>query len=294
MHLIALVDIPSTVSAITRGSEFHELNLDTANTYLKLGMARKKYPDIVDAPPVVKSITPIGVADFNGVVAPLTANTKAPVNARDWSGLFWDGNTVVILASGESLTMEQCALVQAWRDVDREQRKVIAINTTFRRAPWADLLYVCDIEWFNAKERGADKTYFEEANDYFPLARMWTQDQRAVSKYGVQYVASANNPGLSKKPGIVNTGNNSGYQALNLAYIAGATKIILLGYDMKGTHWHGDHPAPINSRLPFEMWIPAFQRMARDFKDTNCEVINATPESLLKGFRKVPLEEALS
>ena len=55
--------------------------------------------------------------------------------------------------------------------------------------------------------------------------------------------------GLSLDPDKLVTGHNSGFQALNLAVLAGARRILLLGYDGKAgqdgrTHWSGGHPRP--------------------------------------------------
>ena len=96
---------------------------------------------------------------------------------------------------------------------------------------------------------------------------------------------------------VVYTGGNSGYQALNLVYLFGATQIILLGYDMKTnhnkSHWHGDHPGSLNRHSNYTNWIDRFKDLARDLQEENIKVINATRETALTCFDRMTLEEAL-
>ena len=53
----------------------------------------------------------------------------------------WEGETVVCLASGPSLTPADVEYV-------RGKARVIVINTTVLLAPWADVLYACDARWW--------------------------------------------------------------------------------------------------------------------------------------------------
>ena len=53
-------------------------------------------------------------------------------------------------------------------------------------------------------------------------------------------------------------GGNSGHAAIDLAYNRGATRIILLGYDMQGkdfeAHWHGKHSEKVRKPFNWPMW----------------------------------------
>lgn len=205
---------------------------------------------------------------------------------QPWDGIQWPGATVVILASGPSLTVEQCEAVRDWRE-GNEERRVIAVNTTFRRAPWADVLYACDAPWWRLHI---------DAVRYGFAGVLWTQDKEATREFGVNYVESANLPGLGKRTGVIHQGANGGYQAVNLAYQSGAKKIILLGFDMQGTHWHG----PYTNGLPntaahlFSSWIKSFERLAADLAQAGVAVVNCSPGSALKSFPMGELEEALT
>lgn len=102
--------------------------------------------------------------------------------------------------------------------------------------------------------------------------------------------------GLGK--GKVHYGANSGYQAINLAYLFGAKKIILLGFDCKRgpkneSHHHGDHPGPLNKDMPIHTWRKAFPQLSADLKAEGVEVVNATRDTALECFNKIKLEVAL-
>ena len=210
-----------------------------------------------------------------------------------WHGLAgFEWATVVILASGPSLTVEQCEVVRDWREgsdmawrLNEPRRRVIAINNTFRRAPWADVLYGCDAPWW--------RVHHAEAAQVF-AGQLWTQDRAAMELTRMHLVESVRNPGLGRMPGVIHQGGNGGYQAINLAWQAGAARIVLLGYDMHGTHWHGKHEHGLTNTPPwlFPQWIKNFDRLAADLEDF--DIVNCTPGSALRAFRTSALEDALN
>lgn len=198
----------------------------------------------------------------------------------------WPGEAVFILASGPSLTVQQVEKVHEWRN-GAEARKVIVINTTFRLAPWADVLYGCDAPWW--------RLYHDEVSKAFH-GEQWTQDRLAHSSLGVNWIESQPLPGLGRRAGIIHQGQNGGFQAINLAYQAGAIRVYLLGFDMQGGHWHGDHPAPLTNPRPylFDAYKRHFLTLARDLRSTACQVVNCTPDSALTCFPVMSLELALA
>jgi hypothetical protein len=151
-------------------------------------------------------------------------------------------------------------------------------------APWSDLLYACDGAWWDRYEGVPD----------FAGIRV-TQDARARDRWGCLYVPSVDEPGLSLDPSVIHQGGNSGYQALNLAVLLGARRILLLGFDMGGEHWHPRHPYGLNnpSEGNFARWLRAFETGLPDLERAGVEVINATPGSALNCFPKANLEVLL-
>ncbi len=154
-------------------------------------------------------------------------------------------------------------------------------------ALWSDILYACDGEWW-------DK-YIEDVLLKFK-GELWTQDVPAAEKYGLIKVDGEYAKGLGKDK--IHYGANGGYQAINLAYLLGAKKIILLGFDMKRgkgnkSHWHGDHPGNLNKEMPMKTWLDNFPKLADDLKVEGVEVINATRDTALECFKKVKIEDVL-
>lgn len=203
-----------------------------------------------------------------------------------WDGIRWPAASVVILASGPSLTTDQCDAVRAWHALGGA-RRVIAVNTTFRRAPWADVLYACDAPWW--------KLYIKEVRGCFD-GQLWTQDEQAGQAHGINRVQSLCLPGLGKRAGTIHQGGNSGYQAINIAWQAGAARIILLGFDHHGTRWHG----PYTNGLPnpgshlMDMWLRDAAPMAADLSAAGIEVLNCSPGTALTCFPITNLSEALA
>ena len=182
----------------------------------------------------------------------------------------WPGQTVAIIASGPSATRRQAMMARSFA-------RVIVINNSWQLAPHADLLYACDSKWWNAYRpafRGIRITHAQQA-----------------SRWGCRRVRGVKRRGLSMSPERLHTGGNSGYQALNLAVLMGAARILLIGFDMHGQHWHGNHVGMANPEAQtFQKWIAAFRTTTTDLRRAGVEVWNCTPGSKIDCFPRAPLE----
>lgn len=78
---------------------------------------------------------------------------------------------------------------------------------------------------------------------------------------------------LSRDRTQVAIGGNSGYGAINLAYLLGATLIHLIGFDMDPS------TKPI-----FRQWIPKFRDLAAVLRDLQVQVLNHNPRSCIDAF----------
>lgn len=177
-------------------------------------------------------------------------------------------STFIICASGQSLTQD---------DVDycRGKGTVIVTNNTYELAPWADVLWGCDEVWW----------------EKYPEAMDFKGRKISVQYSEVEQIQTLDRPGLGLEQ--VHTGGNGGYQAINWAYLQGATKIVMLGFDMHGTHWHGKHKRGLGNVHNFKAWIPAFGRLAKDLERQGVDVINCTPGTALHCFKKQDLRETI-
>lgn len=102
-------------------------------------------------------------------------------------------------------------------------------------------------------------------------------------------------PALSSDP-IKIVANNTGQGAINIAFLFGASRILLLGFDMQpvaGRHnWHRLHKS--NSTAPQrykQVFIPSIERQSSLLKKNGVEVINCTANSALTCFPYIPLRD---
>lgn len=96
------------------------------------------------------------------------------------------------------------------------------------------------------------------------------------------------------------SGGNSGFQAVNLAVMTGARRVVLLGFDMGfdgAKHWHSDHEGAGLSN-PDQRFLAQsariLDRAAADIAARGIEVVNASRQTALRAFRRAPLKEALA
>jgi len=181
----------------------------------------------------------------------------------------------VIIACGPSLTQDQV-------DAVRGKAKVYVINNAYTLAPWADVLYACDDSWW--------RHYKPEF-----AGEKWTLSDKAAAEFDLNLIGRAGSVLFSTVEGKIATGYNSGFQALNLAYVQGARKAILLGFDYKnpGVHFFGRHSGSLDRALNMHRWIRAMHDAAPAMKAAGYEVINASPDSAIKCFPQMSIEDAL-
>ena len=114
-----------------------------------------------------------------------------------WSvPLLWPGATVAILASGPSMSAAVASQVYA------AGIPAIAVNDTYKLAPWAAMLYAADEAWWQR----------------YPEASLFAGLKVSVGSHpGVLRLKNSGVSGFDSDPACVRTGSNSGYQALRLS-----------------------------------------------------------------------------
>lgn len=105
---------------------------------------------------------------------------------------------------------------------------------------------------------------------------------------------------LTDKPGVLGGGGpNSGFQAINLAVQFGATRIMLVGFDMHtvgGVHWHGAHGDGLVNphEVCFVKWRRILDAAAARFRSLGVELVNCSPHSALSAYPKMTIEQAMT
>ena len=202
---------------------------------------------------------------------------------KDWNA------PVIVAASGPSLTKDVAWACRTARWFG--PYRIVAVSDAYRLLPLADILYSCDSFWWDKHDgvkefkgekwssQGDDKSHNDDKRD-------------CADKHGLRLVRGRAGAGFSTDQSYINYGSNSGFQAVNLALLKGATKIVLVGFDMRvvnnKTHFFGSHPPGLRDNTQFQGFIKAFEQT----KPT-VPIINATPGSALKCFPMMELSEAL-
>lgn len=185
----------------------------------------------------------------------------------------------------------------------------IAVNDAYLFAPWANALLFGDIRWWEWHRKGVARPgrTAEEVRqrfEAFPGYRIKVEQPGTPQAlldderyYLLQNWTMYSDGILSERPDSVCAGMASGYAAMNVAYLAGAARILLLGFDGetgdKAPHWFGDHPETTHpgwlKALPWQ-----FQRIGVALEKRGVQVINCSKDSAFKDFTNMPLREALA
>lgn len=222
----------------------------------------------------------------------------------------WESGTAVVLGGGPSLTLDQIELAQSAHAAGRVH--CIAVNDTYLWAPWADVSYFADAQFWEWHSTGIDKPLLglkagqvrQRFADFAGQKCSIENSSDNIKEDAVHILRNKRSPNnaqtLSLEPGVLATahGKNSGFQALNIAALAGAKKIILLGFDGRPAangmeHFHGGHPRPTPSHF-YEAMRKGFSAAEGAIKAAGVLVLNCSPGSGIDSFPKMPLAEALA
>lgn len=171
--------------------------------------------------------------------------------------------TWVVLATGPSMS-------QAQADRVRGRASVVAVSDAYRLAPWADVLVSGDAAWWRHHEP-------EFAGLRFCSDRNGWQDFKASMLRGVH------------------SGTNSGVLGIRVARHLGAKRIILLGFDGRGSHFFGRHPEPLKNSDISRHAVHAEQHRQEAFacRHNGVEILNCSPATALSCYPTADLEAVL-
>jgi hypothetical protein len=196
----------------------------------------------------------------------------------------WSGQTVVIVASGPSATSVD--LTPA-----RGVARFIAINNSWKLAPWADMLYACDLAWWDHAEGCPEFEGMKVSSDPYAV-RKYLDINHILCRRLTDRINMTDNLEIG-------WGGNSGFGAINIAAKAKVSRIVLVGFDMRvdlGTHWHGRHPGEMHNPTVNNIgrYRRAIDAAAEPLREAGIEVLNCSPVSRLTAYRKVDFQEAIS
>lgn len=172
--------------------------------------------------------------------------------------------TWVVIASGQSLSQDHVSAVYRAKKEGRISGVGAISNVAKDLAPWADFVASHDSNWWKYNR---------------PVLNL------SMRKFCRMHVA-----GTEQFIPSVSQACNSGLMGMEVAWkIFGAKKIILLGFDMSGTHYFGKHPDCLKTTTERHFAIHR-----RQFENWNGPpVINCTPRSSLTKFPFMDLSTVL-
>lgn len=218
------------------------------------------------------------------------------------------GGTVVCIAGGPSLTQSDVDYVGAAHA--RGEVMVLGVNNAYLMAPWLDVLYACDFKWWRNFAQPNDLNGGRGALEVEAVKIATTTEAAFVFDIhciGFEYKPGTEDAligGLSRDPCRVRTGQNGGYQLVNIAchLVGEGGRIVLLGYDMKPgaggkVHWWGNYPNR-GSLLPtpadvFDKFLPNWPTMVEPLREWGISVVNASADTALEVFPRMALRDVI-
>lgn len=200
---------------------------------------------------------------------------------RSWRAVkLWEGATVYILGGGPSLSQVDTSVLR--------DKRVIGVNDAFRFGP--DIVDIC---WF-----GDCRWHKWNEDDLRAFSGLVISCSRCKCDLPwILQLRRADCAGLSMDPSLVYWNKSSGASAINLAALLGATRIVLLGFDMKmegGKHnWHSFHKHAPRNTIYQNLFLPPFDQIAKDAEKYGIEILNATTGSALDVFPKVVFNDVV-
>lgn len=175
---------------------------------------------------------------------------------------------------------------------------VIAVNAAYKIGNWIDVMLFGDPGFYNKQK--------DDLLDFPGLKLGVCPQLPGIKRPGdnIKYIARDhthnNGKGINNRDRSLCFNLNTGGAAINLAAHFGATKIILLGFDMyltadKKSHWHGiytpkDEKAALSS---FSRHLNSFSWIKRDAKKKGIIILNASPNSRINDFKKINVKDIL-
>jgi hypothetical protein len=170
---------------------------------------------------------------------------------------------VIVIASGQSLTREQC-------EATRGAGYTIAVGDAYRLTTWCDAIVSTDRAWWRKR----------------PDAMAMACRKFCMHSFeGTEHAAACDSLAY---------GSSSGVLGLWVARMLGASRILMLGFDNHGTHFFGPHVDLKNtSPQRFKEFADQFYLMRGHLKLGGVRVLNCTPGTALDMFPKASLSEGL-
>jgi len=185
----------------------------------------------------------------------------------------WEGSDVFVIGGGPSLSGFDWTLLKG--------KHTIGCNVAFKLG--ADVCNVCffsDLKWF--------LVFSHELRAF--TGDVVTHCQRVLPQINEHpYLKVLRRAADGLQPDALGFGGNSGCGAVNLAFLLGARRVFLLGFDCKHEAQHHWHSWTIEDPNPhaFPKFLEGWCAVARDLpRWPGREIVNLCPDSAIPFFPK--------
>lgn len=194
--------------------------------------------------------------------------------------------TVVCIGTGPSLTLEQIEIAR------KKGYRLFGCNRTYEIVPDLEVLYGCNAAFWD--------TYNDQIKQH-PCEK-WTTNLPAAQRYGLNWIGERFGFGLSEDEKIIHHGHGSGYSLVGIAHKLGATRVLLLGYDLKYApdydgktqrigsnqrHYFGEYPPHLQHWPSVQVRNGVHVELVDLYRSIHkqglIEIVNCTPGSALEG-----------
>lgn len=195
----------------------------------------------------------------------------------------WPGGVCLIVCSGESAGVKAAAIRQF-------RGRVIAVKHGVLLRPDADVFFMSgEMTSTIARELLPKWTPIGQPGHYAIVRGRSTPDLPEIFK---RVTRSKIHGELCDRPDHV-SGRDTGTSAINLAYLFGATTILLVGYDMAGGHFC-PHPLQNPPADHFVRHTEFLHQLDADAKRKGIRIVNCgDAKSRVTAFERQPLEAFL-
>ena len=192
----------------------------------------------------------------------------------------WRGRSVFVIGGGPSLAGFEF-------DRLRDRGIVLAVNDAIKAVPFADAVVSIDTVWWTHRKQflrsfGGEKiAIVPPSHKTEPGVTRYARDNRAM---------------ISRDPGVVCTGENSGFAAIGLAFMRRARVIHLLGFDMTAPgHFHSGYEWRCRyGAKDYPRWAGMFGVLQDEAVARGSRIVNLNPASAIRCFPFATIDEVLA
>lgn len=202
----------------------------------------------------------------------------------------WGGRPVAIIGGGPSLDGFDFRRLEG-------RFTILAVNGSIFDVPFADAGFTIDRRaarnWWPRLQAIATPLYFAVPDN-------WLVNFAGPPTPNMSFIRRVQGTRFTRDPAMISAGGTSGFGALHFAFLKGARRITLFGFDYGSSPagvWHHNEQhydfRHVQVRRDWQQWARNFDDVAPVLRVAGVEVVNASPGSAITAFPKVSLKEAL-